>query len=204
MKTIIRTLGIGCFSLLFFSLVAQAEEGWTVKQARRFVKSRVWAQGLSLSPHASTDEVAFVSQYAKNKTLWDKAFLFLKEQDLATLSPGTYPIEEGRCWATVSEYIPKQADEAKLESHKRFIDLQYTIWGNEKMGLAREGAEIASPYNEKRDVAFYRIPDKMRYYPTSPELFFLFFPTDLHQPSVHRGSSPVQSRKIVIKIEYKE
>lgn len=203
MKTIIRTFYVGCFSWLFFSLFAQEKSDWTLTQARRFVKSRIWAQGISLSPHRSTDRVAFASQYAKNKALWDKAFLFLKEQDLATLPLGTYPIEEGRCWATVSEYTPKKAEEAKLESHKRFIDLQYTIRGSEKMGLIREGAEIAIPYNEKRDVAFYHLPDKMRYYPTSPEYFFLFFPNDLHQPSVRRGS-PVQSRKIVIKIEYKE
>lgn len=203
MKTIFRTLYIGCFSLLFLPLFAQEKGDWTPKQARWFVKSRIWTQGISLLPHRSTDEVAFASQYAKNKALWDKAFLFLKEQDLATLSPGTYPIEEGRCWATVSEYIPEEAEEAKLESHKHFIDLQYTIRGREKMGITRKGVEIATPYNEKRDVAFYHLPDKLRYYPTSPEYFFLFFPTDLHQPSVRRGS-PIQSRKIVIKIEYKE
>lgn len=196
---------IACLAalLLFAFFVSAKEEGdWTVERAKSWIKSRVWDNGWSLSPDPSVDPVAFATQYTRNKALWDKAFLFLKEQNLSALPVGDYVIEAGRCWATVSEYVPKTADQANLESHERFIDLQYTLWGNEKMGLAETEAKVRMPYNEKRDVAFY-IPGKITYFATSADRFFLFFPGDKHQPSVLNGQ-PVRSRKIVIKIEYKK
>lgn len=192
---------LAALSLFAFFVSAKEEGDWTVERAESWIKSRVWDNGLILSPHASTDPVAFATQYARNKALWDKAFLFLKNRNLSALPVGDYVIEDGRCWATVSEYIPKTADQANLESHERFIDLQYTLWGNEKMGLAGTEAKVRTPYNEKRDVAFY-IPEKIAYFATSADCFFLFFPGDKHQPSVLNGP-PAQSRKIVIKIEYK-
>lgn len=168
-----------------------------------FLFSVLHAQnGGPLSPHNSINKVEFASQYAKNKVLWDKAFQFLQRHDLSTLPVGDYRIEEGRCWATISEYIPKTTSTANLESHKRFIDLQYTLRGNEKMGLACGRVEVRMPYDTVRDVTFY-IPQKMKYYATSPATFFMFFPTDKHQPSVRHGH-PVESRKVVIKIEYVE
>lgn len=91
-------------------------------------------------------------------------------------------------------------EKGNIESHLRFVDLQYVLWGNEKMGLASD-VEVRQAYNSKKDVAFYT-SSRIKHYSADAGSFFLFFPSDIHQPSVRGKGELVKSRKIVIKIEY--
>lgn len=154
----------------------------------------------TVPPHNSVNVIEFNNQYQKNKNVWDAAFRFLANNDLEQLPVGNYAIIEGKCWATVSEYVPKEVEKGNIESHRRFIDLQYTLRGNEKMGLAHD-VEVRRDYNVERDVAFYTSTN-IKYYPAGKDNFFLFFPSDIHQPSVRGKGEVIESRKIVIKIEY--
>ena len=135
-------------------LSAQTRPEWTSGNAKKWMKSAVWSNGWTVSPHKSVNAVEFACQYHKNKDVWDAAFRFLAEHDLESLSIGNHGILEGICWATVSEYIPKEVEKGNIESHLRFVDLQYVLWGNEKMGLASD-VEVRQAYNSKKDVAFY-------------------------------------------------
>lgn len=179
---------------------AQITSAWTAGDSKKWIKSNVWSNGWNVSPHKSVNATEFASQYHKNKTVWDAAFRFLASHNLDELTIGNHVILEGKCWATVSEYIPKEEDKGNIESHRRFIDLQYTLRGNEKMGLARD-VKVRQEYNSQRDVAFYT-STKIKYYPADADSFFLFFPSDIHQPSVRGKGDAMKSRKIVIKIEY--
>ena len=96
--------------------------------------------------------------------------------------------------------FPKRWRKGILKSHLRFVDLQYVLWGNEKMGLASD-VEVRQAYNSKKDVAFYT-SSRIKHYSADAGSFFLFFPSDIHQPSVRGKGELVKSRKIVIKIEY--
>lgn len=181
-------------------LSAQTSPVWTAGNAKKWMKSEAWSNGWTVSPHKSVNAVEFASQYHKNKDVWDAAFRFLAEHDLEALPIGNHVILEGKCWVTVSEYIPKEVEKGNIESHLRFVDLQYVLWGNEKMGLASD-AEVRQEYNSQRDVAFYN-SSRIKYYPADAGSFFLFFPSDIHQPSVRGKGELVKSRKIVLKIEY--
>lgn len=196
-----RTLVILFIMNICMVIAAQTTPEWTSGNANKWMKSNVWTNGWNISPHKSVNATEFADQYHKNKEVWDAAFRFLAGNDLEQLSVGEHIICEGRCWATVSEYTPKEEEKGNIESHRRFIDLQYTLRGNEKMGLAKE-AEVRQEYNSKRDVAFYT-STKIKYYPAAANCFFLFFPSDIHQPSVRNKGELTDSRKIVIKIEYK-
>ncbi len=167
------------------------------KEAAEWMAKKDWSNGFNVAPDKSVNAKEFMQQYNKNKALWDKVFKFLATTDLKNLPVGTTDIEKGRAWVTVSEYVPRTADKVRAESHRKFIDLQYTLWGNEKMGLAHD-VEVLNEYNEGRDVAFWKTVD---YFKAGPDSFFLFFPSDLHMPSVLDGE-PVKSKKIVVKIEY--
>lgn len=61
------------------------------------------------------------------------AFAFLAEAP--DLEPGRYELENG-LFATVSEGETRPISEVKLESHKKYIDLQYCISGGERMSWA--------------------------------------------------------------------
>lgn len=173
----------------------------THDEAEKWVESRVWANGWTANPDKTVDCEEFAAQYALNKPLWDKLLKFIAETDLKTLQPGKIVLEEGRLWINVLEYTPKSAEDTKIEAHKNFIDLQYTFEGDELMGLAGH-VTPKTEYNPVKDVTFYTTDEPISYVPAAPDRFFLYFPKDMHQPSVRAVENPTVSHKIVGKIEY--
>lgn len=184
-----------------FALMVSAET-ITPESAAEWLKDGKWTNGWDVAPDASVNAVEFAIQYERNKDLWDAMFRFLADTDLKTIGVGKHDIVPGRCWAIISEYVPKTAEQMKIESHKKFIDLQYIIEGKEKMGLAKDVTPRIE-YNPEREVAFWH-SDNVAYHKAGPESFFLFFPSDYHQPSVRVGNETTPSKKVVIKIEYAE
>lgn len=173
----------------------------TIEDARAWVESRAWANGWTADADKSVDAVEFATQYALNKPLWDKLFKFLAETDPKTLEAGKIVLDEGNLWINVLEYTPKDAANTKTENHENFIDLQYTFEGNEVMGLAHKVTPVTE-YDPVKDRTFYAIEGDVDYTPATPDRFFLYFPRDMHQPSVKGEGEAVPSRKIVAKIRY--
>ena len=169
-------------------------------KAKKWVKKKEWAGGLKLNPHKSTNAQEFARQYQLNKTYWDKAFAFLRDQNLATIAKGKYVIDGDNVTASVTIDSSKDFEKTKWESHRKFIDLQYVIDGEELIGLyPMAKATVVKEYDEKKDVANYTADGKL--YAATPGTFFLFFPSDAHRPNITPGGNkPV--KKIVIKIRY--
>ena len=171
------------------------------EEAQKWVESRAWANGWGAEADATIDAVEFATQYERNKELWDKLFAFLATTDFNTLEAGKIELVPGRLWINVLEYTPKEAADTKIESHRRFIDLQYTFEGRELMGLA-SSVTPTMEYDPVKDRTFYTTDAPVSYTPAAPDRFFLYFPKDMHQPSVKAEGEAVPSRKIVGKIEY--
>jgi YhcH/YjgK/YiaL family protein len=58
---------------------------------------------------------------------------------------------------------------------------------------------VVVPYDETKDLEYMTVKDGVEY-KASPERFFLFFPSDIHRPSLTvNGNSPV--KKIVVKVK---
>jgi len=167
--------------------------------AEKWLQSNSWKDGLKLTPHPSTNAVEFYKQYHSNKTLWDKAFLFLKETNLDTLSTGKHPIDGDNAYASVTEAPSKELDKAGWESHKKYIDLQYVIRGKEQIAVSPiDKATVTKPYDETKDVANYTAEGT--FYTAEPGTFFLFFPQDVHRPNIKVAGYDIV-KKIVIKIK---
>lgn len=177
------------------------KEEMNEKEAKEWMASRAWANGLELIADDTIDAVEFAEQYEANKELWDKLFAFLKDTDLNSLPAGKHVLEDGRLWVNILEYTPKSAEDTKIESHENFIDLQYTFTGNELMGLAGH-VTPTGPYDPVKDKTNYTTDEPISYVPADPGRFFLYFPKDMHQPSVRSCENPGPSRKVVGKIEY--
>ena len=80
-------------------------------------------------------------------------------------------------------------------------DLQYTFEGEELMGVAGHVIPTGD-YDPVKDKTNYTTDEEITYSPASPDRFFLYFPCDMHQPSVAASDPAVPSRKAVGKIEY--
>lgn len=175
---------------------------WTKKKAHQWFKKKEWLQGTGLTPHSSINEQEFARQYHANQAYWDKAFLWLKEHHIDTISKGKYPIDGTNVFASVTIDPTKDLEKTGWESHRKYIDLQLIVSGEEKMGVYPvTKATVTNPYDEKREAANYTAPGK--FYIGGPGTFFIFFPADAHRPNITPGGNkPV--KKIVIKVRVAE
>ena len=190
-------------SLLFFfslsHLSAQStKNNWSSHKAKKWFKKKEWLNGLSITPHSSIDKVQFAKQYHLNKASWDKAFAYLKNTDLKALANGRHVIDGNNVYAIVTEAPSKDYDKTAFESHRKYIDMQYVITGEEKMAKAPlASVTVNKPYDEAADIAYYTGERKI--YTVPAGTFMLFFPTEAHRPNITPGGNKVV-KKIVIKV----
>jgi YhcH/YjgK/YiaL family protein len=119
----------------------------------------------------------------------------MSRTDLATLPVGRHSIDTDRVFLIVGQEIGRGAVQA-LESHRRYIDIQYVVDGVEQIGWKpTEGLAVASEYDPERDIMFYHdVPTTWLTIPSGH--FAIFFPADAHAPL--GGTGPVH--KVVAKI----
>jgi YhcH/YjgK/YiaL family protein len=171
---------------------------WSKHKAEKWFKKKEWLNSLSITRHSSIDKVQFAKQYHLNKASWDKAFAYLKNTDLRALANGRHVIDGNNVYAIVTEAPTKDYDKTAFESHRKYIDLQYVITGEEKMAKAPlASVTVNKPYDEAADIAYYTGEGKI--YTVPAGTFMLFFPTEAHRPNITPGGNKVV-KKIVIKV----
>ena len=98
---------------------------------------------------------------------------------MSRLSPGEYEIIGREVYAIVSEYVPKEEAECNFEAHRRYIDLQYLINGEERMGVTTLDKVVPiGEYDEKKNeyiVEGPRIEKMLGYTNLESERGFKFF-----------------------------
>ncbi|HEY4327169.1 MAG TPA: YhcH/YjgK/YiaL family protein [Mucilaginibacter sp.] len=192
------------FFLLFIistsMVIRQTGKDWTEKDAKKWVKSKEWSHGLKVNVTSSVNAVEFAKQYHANRDYWDKAFTFMRDKNLKDLAPGKYVIDGDNVYATVTEAPSKTFEQSAWESHRKYIDLQYVVVGQEKIGVSPlSETTVTAPYDESKDIAHYTA--KGKFYTATPDEFFLFFPNDAHRPNILVDGYDVV-KKLVIKIKY--
>ena len=141
--------------------------------------------------------LAEADRYGALHPLFPRAFAFLRSTDLQVLAPGKHAVDGERIFAIVEACAGRSRAEAKLECHRRYIDIQLVLEGVDEMGW-KPVAECVAPatdYDAARDIRFFN-DAPASWVATPPGSFCLFFPDDAHAPLVSTGSI----RKVVMKI----
>ena len=161
-----------------------------------------WGGLINRRAHASINIHSFYEQFHLKPEWWTAVFDFLRK-DLKTMEVGKYNLVGDQVFAMISEYTTKTLEDAKWEAHRKYIDLQYLIEGEEKMGVLPLSAAVsAEKYDAEKDLIFYGDHDG-EYFTANPTMFFLFFPDDVHRPGIQlEREAPV--KKLVIKIAVAE
>lgn len=143
------------------------------------------------------DALTNADRYAALHPLFPRAFEFLRGADLRALAPGRYPIEGERLFAIVEETEGRTRDEARLECHRKYIDIQLVLEGVDEMGWkpVRDCLEPVADYSARQDIRFFR-DAPASWIATPSGAFCIFFPEDAHAPLVGTG----RIRKAVLKI----
>jgi YhcH/YjgK/YiaL family protein len=128
-------------------------------------------------------------------------FKFITEVFNQDTPDGRYNIKGPDLYALVQSYMTEAPENKKLESHRRYIDVQYIVSGKEVIGwLPTEGLKAMTPYSEEKDVVYYHNSECMSHLVLTPGMFAVFYPHDAHRPGCFLDK-PEQVRKIVVKVK---
>ena len=143
------------------------------------------------------DTLNQANRYFTLHPLFAQAFEFLRGTDLLALDPGIHTIDGERLFAIVEDCAGRTRAEAKLECHRRYIDIQLVLEGVDEMGWKplAECLDPATDHDEARDIRFFNDAPSS-WIATPSGSFCLFFPDDTHAPLVSAG----RIRKVVVKI----
>lgn len=174
---------------------------WSDKKIDNWFEKGEWLNGWSVKPDASINRKELAISYFKHKDRWDKAFSFLKDNDLTKLEVKRYEIDGDNAYALVSEYLSKNEEDARYEAHRNYIDIQYVISGRELIGIAPVSMkkDVLEPYDALKDIMFLSVSQGNNL-KADPDRFFIFFPDDLHRPSLKDGENS-QVHKVVVKVK---
>lgn len=134
--------------------------------------------------------------YAGIREELSEAFGFLDQPGLTELEDGRYEIAGDRVFAIVQRTQGRAVSEGRLEGHRRYLDIQYVISGEESMGWCSRGdLPPSGNYDEEKDLEFFE-GKPQSIFRVPPGFFALFLPSDAHFPCL--GSGPIH--KVVVKV----
>lgn len=144
------------------------------------------------------DKLENIGMYTSVNPLFAQAIEFLKSTDLNAHELGKVVLKEGELFVNFAAARPKTKDDAKIETHNNFIDIQIPLTGTELMGYMPRTDLAEAEYNAEKDVTFY--PGHATDYLTvKPGMFAIFFPEDAHAP----GVTEVELKKVIVKVRVK-
>ena len=133
---------------------------------------------------------------------FQKAYAFLRRDDLAQLETGSHPIDGEDVVANVQRYTTMPKEQARFESHDRFFDIQFMVEGEELFGYVPRDRVSSEPYDAQNDMTFHAEPENplaASYILLKKGDLAIVPPEDAHKPRCAAGE-PKPVVKIVVKV----
>ena len=158
------------------------------------------AKQLPLSP--ATDFATLEKQIQKNPDQWKAVIDFLTGSDLMKLALGRHEIADGGVFANVQEYETK--DEVKYECHRKYIDIQCVVSGEEHIYVA-DITKVSDPvdeFNTENDYQLFSTASDFIKVIANKDNFVVLFPHEAHKPCMNVDGKHSHIRKVVVKIPF--
>lgn len=140
-----------------------------------------------LSPHDSADDL---------KHRVDQAIEYLKGLQISEEDYGKKVIVNDDFFYTVQCYTTKPEKDCGLESHKKYIDIQLILQGEEVMDICDTSRlSIKTEYDEEKDIMFWNIPSRMARTILKTGDYIVLYPEN-----AHRGAVSLEGPEKVVKI----
>lgn len=161
---------------------------------------------------AITGSVSAVRAQAPQTAAFNAAFTYVEEllressparARLRAIAAGASErIELGHgAFAIEQVYASKPRAEGLFESHRKYVDVQVIVEGCEAMEVVDAARATArDPYNEERDFLLYHDAADASVVKLRAGEAAVFFPVDIHMPSLRLGSDAALVRKTVVKV----
>jgi len=129
------------------------------------------------------DTLENLKRYENLSPLFKKVVEFCKANDLAKLENGKHEIEGADLFVNITDARGRDMMEAVIETHKRMIDIQIPLSGDETFGYTPLENLPEAEYNDQKDITKYEGPAES-YITCHPGMFAIFFPEDGHAPCI--------------------
>ena len=125
-----------------------------------------------------------------------KGIDFLMNFD-ASQPEGKYEVDGNNVYAIITSGKTKLVEEPVYEAHRKYIDLQYIVCGEEDTGYAPiVDCTVTVPYDENGD--YLMVKGEGSEVRVSAGDFYIAFPCDGHRPMCSKN--PGEIRKVIVKI----
>ncbi|MBO8440577.1 MAG: YhcH/YjgK/YiaL family protein [bacterium] len=135
------------------------------------------------------DSLANMHSYDSLHMNFRSVFNIIDALNFDALEPGHIELDGSYVYINIEDTAGRGRDEAPLEAHRRYIDIQVPLRHKETFGY-KPVAQCAAPagdYDPDRDIIFYNDrPDG--YVDVAPGEFIIFFPEDAHAPAIAAGN----------------
>ncbi len=132
---------------------------------------------------------------------WKTVFSFLENLDADSEADGRVALQGDDIYARIMSYPTRSPEEAVLEAHDQYIDIQLSLVNSERIGwFPRAALTVETPYNPEKDVVFFHksaVPAAR--IDNIPGQFTVLFPQDAHMPQLMTGATPETVKKVVVK-----
>jgi biofilm protein TabA len=160
------------------------------------------------------DMIANAGAYAGLGERIHRALTLLGKEDFRGMELGRHEVDGASLFYIVQSYQSKPRGQGKWESHRKYLDVQYVVEGEERFGwsplgragladvpgrapLGRAGLAVTQPYDPATDAALYAGDGD--FITATPGMFLLLWPEDAHMPGI-AVKDPVPVLKVVVKV----
>lgn len=148
------------------------------------------------------DDLSHSAFYESLHPGFQAAFESLRRSDLHDLPPGKHEIDGAKLFLVIGKDDGRGREGAKLEAHRRYIDIQLVLDGDEEMGWRPidECQHAIDPFSEERDFVLFT-DQPTAWFAVPSGKFAIFMPEDAHAPLAGKG--PLHKAVAKIAVEWK-
>lgn len=112
---------------------------------------------------------------------------------------------DGKSYYNVDIYTSKDPVICRYEAHRKYIDIQYMVEGEEYIYITDiENLQITEKYSEEKDVVFFEGGENVKPEMMVPGKYLICYPQNGHKPSVRVTESGCVVKKVVFKVKIDE
>ena len=125
---------------------------------------------------------------------------FIKQDKSEHLAEGRYELDGENLFALVQTYETKDKDDARMEAHRKYADLQFMEEGEERIYVDfADELEMEEDRTPDQDILFYKKAGDHGFNILTEGTFGYYAPQDAHMPC-RKNKEKQNVRKIVFKI----
>jgi YhcH/YjgK/YiaL family protein len=133
--------------------------------------------------------------------VWEEAFAFLMSLD-GDSEVRDVELRGEKMYARVMSYATKTTDEAKVEAHREYIDIQISLAGAEGIDwYPTSTLDVKEAYDVEKDRTLYhRYEPAPAHVDNHPGMFTVLYPEDAHMPQLIVDGKVEVIVKAVVKV----